>query len=272
MMNYGIPYKGSKNKIATWIVEHLPANDNLYDLFAGGCAVTHAALLSGKFKHIVVNDIRGQYPKCFVDAANGKYKNEHRVITRDEFHPLRDSDPYIATCWSFGNDCKSYLIGEQNEKLMLEALRMIMAETWQERRRLYMNFVKIAKNGMPSRCDLRPLESLERLQSIEKLKGIQKLEVGNASYSDVDILPNSTVYCDIPYKGTYRYNAEFDYDKFYDWCLSRDYPIFVSEYAMPDDFVPIAEKTKICTAARTSNNIKTIEKIFIQRKFAEKFK
>lgn len=37
---------GSKNKIAEWIVEHLPEGGTLYDLFCGGCAVTHCALLS----------------------------------------------------------------------------------------------------------------------------------------------------------------------------------------------------------------------------------
>ena len=52
MANYGIPYMGSKNTIATWVVDHIPACDNLYELFAGGCAVTHAAILSGKFKNI----------------------------------------------------------------------------------------------------------------------------------------------------------------------------------------------------------------------------
>lgn len=45
-MRYGVPYQGSKNKIAELVVEHLPSGHTLVDLFAGGCAVTHAALLS----------------------------------------------------------------------------------------------------------------------------------------------------------------------------------------------------------------------------------
>ena len=47
-MNYGLPYKGSKNRIAKKILDVLPAAPVLYDVFAGGCAITHAALLSGK--------------------------------------------------------------------------------------------------------------------------------------------------------------------------------------------------------------------------------
>lgn len=37
-MVYGMPYMGSKSKIAEWVIENLPASDNLYDLF-GGAAV-----------------------------------------------------------------------------------------------------------------------------------------------------------------------------------------------------------------------------------------
>lgn len=45
-MRYGLPYKGSKNKIAERIVDFLPKAKNFYDLFAGGCAITHCAELS----------------------------------------------------------------------------------------------------------------------------------------------------------------------------------------------------------------------------------
>ena len=57
---YGLPYKGSKNKIADWVCDQLPVADNFYDLFCGGCSVTHAQLLRGRFKRYVVNDICGE--------------------------------------------------------------------------------------------------------------------------------------------------------------------------------------------------------------------
>ncbi|MBQ2336255.1 MAG: DNA adenine methylase, partial [Victivallales bacterium] len=41
-MLYGLPYMGSKSDIAKQIVDILPAADTLVDLFAGGCAITHA--------------------------------------------------------------------------------------------------------------------------------------------------------------------------------------------------------------------------------------
>ena len=34
-MRYGVPYRGSKNKIAQWVISNLPAGDTLIDLFAG---------------------------------------------------------------------------------------------------------------------------------------------------------------------------------------------------------------------------------------------
>lgn len=74
-MRFGVPYQGSKNYIARWIIDNLPEDKILVDLFAGGCAVTHAALLSGKWDKIIANDI-GDAPELFVDAINGKYADE----------------------------------------------------------------------------------------------------------------------------------------------------------------------------------------------------
>ena len=57
MSLYGLPYQGSKNSIAEWVLDHLPATDTLVDLMAGGCAVSHAALMSGKYKHVIAYGI-----------------------------------------------------------------------------------------------------------------------------------------------------------------------------------------------------------------------
>ena len=72
-MRYGTPYKGGKNAIAPWVVEHLPAAETFVDLFAGGCAVTHAAMLSGKFERFIANDL-GDAPAVFRDAINGEFE------------------------------------------------------------------------------------------------------------------------------------------------------------------------------------------------------
>ena len=107
-MNYGLPYKGSKNRIAKRLVDALPAAPVLYDVFAGGCAITHAALLSGKYKSVVANDINGMIPHAFEKAIRGGFRNEDRWISREEFRRLYLSDPYVAMCFSFANNLKDY--------------------------------------------------------------------------------------------------------------------------------------------------------------------
>ena len=116
-MKYGLPYKGSKNKLAERIVRLLPKRTNLVDLFCGGCAVSHAALLMGKYEHIHINDINWMCPTLFIDALNGKYNNENRWISREDFFRLKDTDPYVAVVWSFGNNLRDYLYSKEIEPL-----------------------------------------------------------------------------------------------------------------------------------------------------------
>ena len=116
-MKYGLPYKGSKNKLAERIVRLLPKRTHLIDLFCGGCAVSHAALLMGKYEHIHINDINWMCPTLFIDALNGKYNDENRWISREDFFRLKDTDPYVAVVWSFGNNLHTYLYSKEIEPL-----------------------------------------------------------------------------------------------------------------------------------------------------------
>lgn len=114
-MKYGLPYKGSKNKLAERIVRLLPKRTHLVDLFCGGCAVSHAALLMGKYEHIHINDINWMCPTLFIDALNGKYNDERRWISREDFFRLKDTDPYVAVVWSFGNNLRDYIYSREIE-------------------------------------------------------------------------------------------------------------------------------------------------------------
>lgn len=116
-MKYGLPYKGSKNKLAERIVRLMPKRTHLMDLFCGGCAVSHAAMVMGKYKHIHINDINWMCPTLFIDAINGKYNNESRWISREDFFRLKDTDPYVAVVWSFGNNMRDYLYSREIEPL-----------------------------------------------------------------------------------------------------------------------------------------------------------
>lgn len=110
-----MPYKGSKNLLAQRILDCIPSASVFVDLFCGGCAVSHAALLSGRFARVVVNDIEGDVSRLFVAAVNGQYKGESRWISREDFFRLKESDPYVRYCWSFGNNGMRYIYSEAVE-------------------------------------------------------------------------------------------------------------------------------------------------------------
>ena len=110
--NYGLPYTGSKSRIAHWVIDHLPSGRVLIDAFAGGCAITHRALLSQKWQTIIANDINVKYPQLFADAVRGKYRDERRWISREDFERLKAKDAFVACCWSFGNDLQHYMYSQ----------------------------------------------------------------------------------------------------------------------------------------------------------------
>ncbi len=116
-MKYGLPYKGSKNKLAERILRLLPPAEHLIDLFCGGCAVSHAALIRGKYPHVHINDINWQPVTLFMDVLAGRYQDENRWISREDFFRLKDSDPYVSIVWSFGNNMRDYLYGKDIEPL-----------------------------------------------------------------------------------------------------------------------------------------------------------
>ena len=367
-----MPYKGSKNSIAKWVVSHLPGSHTFVDLFAGGCAITHAAMLSGKFEQFIVNDIT-EYPQVFRDAIAGKYRNERRWISRENFFRLKDIDPYVRLCWSFGNDMKSYLYAPETERFKKHLHAIFFAKTPGEARLMWRGFVrefaKIRKEiedltqkvlKLCEECGVTPkynadgtlnievmhadifrvksadlrgylqnalklsgltqkdvyrhlgnymgthyfsesqwalptseqyeklqeilpaltipwaalnegLQSMERLQSLERLESLQSLEsleVFQKDYTDITIPSGATVYCDPPYAGTSGYLHDFDHERFLDWLRHRDFPVFVSEYSMPGDFVCIASINKTCTYSPTKRT-KRAERLFVHERWAD---
>lgn len=130
---YGLPYQGSKSRLAERIVDLLPPATHLYDVFAGGCALTHAAMLSGKFQEVHANDITDSVT-LFKDALSGKYENESRWISRDDFFRLKDSDPFVRIVWSFGNNGQNYLYSKKVEPYKKAVHEMLYAPTPNERR------------------------------------------------------------------------------------------------------------------------------------------
>ena len=284
-MRYGMPYKGSKNQIAQWVVDQLPSAKHFYDLFGGGGAISHYAILSGKYEVVHYNELSPLVFNAFEMSVNGESKNENRWISHEEFKKLKDTDPYVNLCFSFGNNGRDYCYSKEiepfkkamhyaicfNDFSLLEELNVFIDNKLQGRSTIVKaikDFLKIKGlqlQSLESLERLQNLESLERLQNLESLErlhgleSLERLELTNLDYRCVKIEEDSVIYCDIPYKGTGKYDVNFNHNEFYRWCRYQN-NIFISEYDMPNDFKVVAQKDKLCTLDK--NNLVTTEKIF----------
>ena len=306
-ITYGIGYQGSKNAIAWQIVNRLPSNDTLVDLFCGGGAITHCAMAPhdrfqtnyGMFKNYIMNDVNSLIVKAIKMAFNGEFKNETRWINKKEFMKLKDTDPYVAICFSFSNNLVEYMYNNEIAKYKKAMHYAIMFNNWVYFRKLFSKemykesreFVegitdtharrtrimcvirkhKVKLNTGKGLQRLEELQSLERLQRLQRLQRLENIQYYSSDYRDVPISPNSTVYCDIPYKDTADYKAvgSFDHDAFYEWALSRDFPVFVSEYNMPDTFTCLYRVRKNILFSQQGTTGKKDEGLYVQNKFAK---
>ena len=114
-MKYGITYQGSKNAIAEKIIEILPSGRRFVDLFGGGAAISHCAVLSGKWQKVLYNEYNPLLVDLIKKAINGDYQNEKRWISREDFFKLKEQDGYIKYCWSFSCAGNCYLYSKEVE-------------------------------------------------------------------------------------------------------------------------------------------------------------
>ena len=300
MKTYGLPYKGSKDKIAEKICSLFSIKENFYDLFMGGGSITHYQLLRNQYKNYYANDFNPLVVKAFDMAIHGKFKNETRWISHEEFDKLKNVDPYVAFCFSFGNDLKSYAYGKdiepykkalhylivfQDESLMKEIFPNVDFSFVHKIKDVNERRLKVKKviddllitsddNRIRSNESLQSfiqlescqrLVSIERLASIERLVSIERLAIYNKSYDEIEIKPNSVIYLDPPYKSTNKYeiSKDFDYEKFYSWCERQTELCFISEYSMPKDRFTCIAEIEHRSIICANENQSVIERVFL---------
>lgn len=224
---FGISYMGSKNKIVKALISQLPSAKYFIDLFAGGSAMTHGAMLSGKYERFIANDI-SDAPSLFQRAIKGEFRDEKRWISRDDFFALKDKEPYIRYCWSFGNKGNDYLYSKEIEPYKKafwefavfknpDPLRaygfnvdeLLDLPTSYERRIAFRQYLAkmpfVDKKGShfyykPSELKkyksfdnntrlyaLESLQRLERLQNLESLQRLERLEIHQGCYKKVEL-------------------------------------------------------------------------------------
>lgn len=193
----------------------------------------------------------------------------------------------VLSCWSFGNNLDGYMYSKEIEdwKKALHDLcfnDIINFEVFQSRtfdndygiytlkfdnldkllelprgsQRRY-NLTKYVSDRVFSVINDIRLERLESLQNIESLERLQRLEslenisMTNFSYENVEIMPNSLIYCDIPYNsksssGSYGCDYDSFHNEFYNWASSNENCVVFSEYLgnVPSEFEIIWQKKK----------------------------
>ena len=281
-MRYGLPYQGSKSRIAEWVVEHLPAAPVLVDIMCGGGAVSHAALLSGKYGRVVLNDVNGM-ADVFVRAVRGEFADYSFVPDREQFHAMKDSDPLVSLLYSFGNNRRDYLWSKELEPVKVAASRMLCAPSLSERRRYWRVFCRVLReyvegyDGIPERLErlelLQGLISLERLQGLQGLEGLERLEGSCLDYRQVELPPDVVVYVDPPYEGS-RCDAYegFAFDEFHEWLDTVPNLTVISEYSCPPHCVEVARKEHYTTIAANANKLKRVEKLFVPERQIDEYR
>lgn len=280
--NYGIPYMGSKSDIIKSIALNFPKADNFYDLFGGGFCVTDYMLREKPhwYKNFHYNEIKSDVVEFVKKAINGGFnynKFKPEWISREDFFARKDVDAYVRLIWSFGNNQKTYLFNKEIElyKKSLHmavvfddfdetAIKTLKISKWPlnisktKDRRFYVRQRIKFDNPHLRPTDLEQLERLERLERLEQLQRLERVSFSSLSYEQVEIKPNSVVYCDIPYKGTAEYIGVFDHKEFFDWAASREFPVFISEYLIEDNrfqlVYEVDKKTKLSPSGMTSHH------------------
>ena len=125
---------------------------------------------------------------------------------------------------------------------------------------------KVGKRNYSDEAKRNVLKQAPRLKDVDFY---------NLNYQDLEIPPNSLIYCDPPYEGTFGYEKgkTFDHNIFWQWCRDKakeGHTVFVSEYNAPDDFKCIWEKQLTQVINNTTNKTpKPVEKLFTLNGFGK---
>ena len=295
--HYGIPYMGSKqklvDKIVPFILKRHPGTDAFYDLFGGGASASLYTIL--KYPHLdVVYNERSKAIGNLVKHIRDNGEIPFDFVDRSEFTKKYTGDDWYAgllqTCWTFGNNQKSYLYGIPLEEFKRELATLVMTGTGDTRKieriadelllkvygkkentKIYLD-PKRYKTPYQRRIVLarqitnlgvmQHIARLERLVQIQNMPGVSTLGISvGTSYDEVPILGKQPIlYCDPPYESTAEYReSDFDHKAFYDWCMAQTVPVYISSYKVSDSRLKLVKaiKTRSLLAKKTQANYLT---------------
>ena len=283
---YGIPYMGSKSRIAPALLSKLPNGERFVDLFGGGFSMTHCRTLSGKYKRFLYNDYNPLIVNLVRDACNGRYNYRRfkpNFVTRTMFFDSMEKDGYIKYIWSFGTGGSGYLFGFDRERFkharhdfvvfgkpsrLLDPRRMkaVKSKDIHKRRMEFSGWRRKEKKNAGLYM-LEQLQRLERLQQLEQIPKLERLELSIKSYEEYEYQEGDVVYCDPPYEGTRKYDdGGFDHYAFYKWAATRPYQIWFSSYPnISYDFKKVYAIKLNSTLSRDNNSRAEFEVLYTNK-------
>jgi len=119
------------------------------------------------------------------------------------------------------------------------------------------------KKGILPNYQMEAINNIPK--QVEKLKGVI---LKNKPYYELELPPNSIVYCDPPYEGTTKYANDFDHNLFWNWVRNiskQGHTVFVSEYNAPADFECVWQKeakSSLSANGKIGGNKVSVEKLF----------
>ena len=254
----GLPYQGSKKKVAKKIVEIIKQNFGadkvVYDVFGGGGAITAECLKTGL-------DVKYNDHCSFITAAYQKVISSDRewlktlIISREEFLKIRAKqektldDELKLLVNSFGNNRQDYLYGKNHADVKYNLAVEIIAKhnvfSGYKQTETYRNAARPFDVGKPVKNQvlnqLQQLQQLEQLEQLQQLGRLEQLEVTNKDYRAFTDVEGAIIYLDPPYENTdvdgYSDSKQFNHAEFYDWAaeMARENIVLLSSYTVSDD-------------------------------------
>lgn len=271
MQKLGMPYMGSKRKLASKIVDKIlqdnPNTKYVYDLFGGGGAISFEFLQRPQIERVVYNELNTGVVALLKDIKeNGITEKYYQWIDRETFIKHKGDDDWFGglckVVWSFGNNQKGYLFGKPIEELKREAHIYLLENGYKGEKEKRLLLIKEFKDKalLSGRFELQQLEQLERLERL------QQLELTNLSFEEVIIdtpVDEAIIYLDPPYINTAKYAEDLNHDKLYEWIKNSPYKIYLSSYE--SELECVAEFEHRTTLSGVKSNGKTLEKLFVNK-------
>lgn len=272
----GLPYVGSKKKIAKKIIQIIIQNFGrdkvVYDIFGGGGAITCECLINNL--KVIYNDLDSMPMDMIKEICNKDREYlKTLIVSREDFVNIKNKknktvdDQIKLLINSFGNNIKNYLYSKRTSDLKFNLAKLIIKNydcfSGYRQTRTYKN--KLQRLQQLER--LQQLQGLQQLERLQQLGQLEQLKIYHKDYTYFSNVKNGIFYLDPPYEHSIKpYSAGLkNYEDFYKWCKSvnKNNIVLISGYEMPDDFECVYEFKKSKSTLQSGVHPEKFEKLFM---------